>query len=334
MTFYYRTVFSIIWIAEHFLGKKIAWTLLGPLFRHARKYNLIKLQKLPKGRKIPIDIVDSIDTKTLRREYLAKNKPLIIRGGAKDWDCVKNWSPETFNEKYGEDMVPIIGAAPKDLETNEMDYSLREVKLSEVIAGMKAGNTELYSRFNDIISRHPELLNDINKEWMLANRELIASGKAWQCFMGPKGSFTHTHCAIQSNFFVQVYGKKGWVMYDPKYNPYLRPPVARRPYFHTLFDPKRPDFENFPEMQWADYYEFELEPGDIFFNPPSLWHYVHNPTISIGLGFRWTSLNAIKSSPIHFLLALFATDPSIIFAARARGNFSKVFSATKATTKA
>jgi hypothetical protein len=330
----YKILYSLAWLTEHLFGKRIKNSIFQKILENSRNRNLSYLRKNQSiGKKVEINRISLKESESVLKDYIKANKPVIIKGGALNWPCCQYWGPDYFNEKYGNDLLPLIDASPKDKNTNEMNYSLSEVKLSTIIQGMKNGDTQLYSRFNDIFTRHPELVDDVDKDWLLNNREFFSSGKAFQCFMGAKNSYTHNHCAIQSNFFVQVYGRKRWILIHPKYNHYLQVPVTRRPYMHTVFDPLDPDYKRFPEMQFADFYDFELEPGDIFYNPPCYWHHVTNPTMSIGFGLRWTSFAALTCSPLQTLLVLLAIDPTIFHAMKWRGNFTKVFSYTRSTVK-
>ena len=75
----------------------------------------------------------------------------------------------------------------------------------------------------------------------------------------------------------------------------LEPPVNRTPYFHSAYDPEHPDFTKYPGMAYVDRLEFVLEPGDVFFMPPSWWHHVRNLTGSIGTTsaiIRWSTNEA------------------------------------------
>jgi hypothetical protein len=314
---------------KHFIRNKNATIIPASLLKSLRNKNLKNLaNKGTKGRSIPIDIREELDAETFVKEYLRKNKPVVLRGAAKEWACVKNWTPDFLDKRYGEDTIPIIDASP---DTNEeIQYTHKEVKFKEVIAGMKKGDNDLYSRFNDLLGNHTELRDDIDMNWFLKRREKIVSGKVFQCFIGGATTYTHIHSAIQSNFFVEVFGKKRWLLFPPSYNQYLAPVVEGRPYFSTLFHPLKPNYDKFPEMEYLDFYDTTLEPGDILYNPPSWWHHVENETMTIGVGFRWTSLTAtLKASPIQLLLTLTAYNPTIIFAINARGRFAEVFTFNK-----
>ena len=324
----YKKAFSLDWVASHFLGERYQnLSLRRSRLEQLREENLRKLKAQGHiGRPIPMDIREGLTKEEFVSQYLRANRPVVLKGVAKDWNCVKTWTPDRLKEKYGEDRIPLIDASPKIDDITQMDYSVKYVDFKDVIEGMKVGDNSMYSRFNDLLGNHPELRDDFDIDWFVERREKLVSGKVFQCFIGGKGTYTHIHSAIQSNFFTQVYGQKRWLLYPPSYNQYLRPIVEGRPYFGTLYRPTDRNFSDYPEMEYLDYYDVTLEPGDILYNPPSWWHHVMNDTMTIGVGFRWTSVSAtLKASPIQLLLTLFAYNPSILFAIKSRGDFAKVF---------
>ncbi len=329
-TFIQNSLFSlrynINWLAEHCFGQSIASKTTGLGLSKKREQNLKELKaKGHIGQALQVDIRENLSQQEFIDQYLKKNKPVVLRGAAKKWACM-NWTPDMLNERYGDDDIPLINASPNIDSEEEMDYSVRTVKFKEVIEGMKVGDNNLYSRFNDLFGKHPELQDDVDTDWFINRREKLVSGKVFQCFVGGKGTYTHIHSAIQSNFFVQVYGEKRWLLYPPSYNQYFKPLVEGRPYFSTFYHPGQQDFTKYPEMEYLDYYDILLSPGDILYNPPSWWHHVINETMTIGFGFRWTSLAAtMMASPMQLLLTLTAYNPSILFAIKVRGNFAKVF---------
>lgn len=322
----YKWQFTSQWLMKHFMEERASHFINSQKLANKRARNLEKLQKMNHlGRGLPIEKVENLSASEFIAKYRDHNQPVVLKGAAKKWKCVQQWTPELLDQRYGNDLIPLIDASPEVV--TDPDYSLRTVRFSEVIQGMKDGNNSLYSRFNDLLGQHPELIEDLDKDWFLERRELFSSGKVFQCFVGGAGTYTHLHSAVQSNFFVEIFGTKRWILYPPSYNQYLTPIVEGRPYFSTYFHPQKPDFGKYPEMKYLDYYDFTLEPGDILYNPPSWWHHVINETMSIGVGFRWTSLSAtLRSSPMQLLLTLTAYNPSVLFAIKSRGNFAKVFS--------
>ncbi len=59
-------------------------------------------------------------------------------------------------------------------------------------------------------------------------------------------------------------------------------------------------------------WEAKLQPGDVLWNPPYVWHAVKNITDAIGVGYRWlTPSYSFKQAPLYATLDLFARNPNI-----------------------
>ena len=140
--------------------------------------------------------------------------------------------------------------------------------------------------------------------------------EAFHVFIGGKDSYTPLHHASTPNMFVQIHGHKHWRLIPNYYMPIIDPAPARNFYRSAPlrdgidFNPFTQNFEDYPLYQYIDYYKVELEPGDIFYNPPFMWHAVQNPTDSIGLGYRtFTPFSSLARSPLYGFLELCATNP-------------------------
>ena len=128
----------------------------------------------------------------------------------------------------------------------------------------------------------------------------------------PAATYTPVHCALESNVFVQVHGKKRWILYPAMYQPLLEPPADRRPYFHTDLLPDRAS-PRFPLGVYAPAYEVVLDAGDVLYFPPFVWHYVENLTATIAAAYRFFSLRtAVRSSWPLTIAKFLATKPSLL----------------------
>jgi len=311
-----------LWVKEHILGARAQ---VEAEHEALQQILLEALQARGPGRVLPIERRKNLSLTEYRRVYLKQGLPVILHGAAKDWPCVRHWSPEWLAERYGSDPLTLIDAAPSDL--NAIDYQVRETTLGDLIREMDLKPLEKYSRFNRLLYDHPELAQDFDRRWLKQRRNPVCSGQTFQVFIGGKSSKTHLHAAAEHNLFTQVYGRKHWILYPPSYDCVLRPPVNRTPYFHSAYDPDRPAQAEFPALSYLDRFEGVLEPGDILFNPPSWWHHVHNLTGSIGVGYRWFAPgDAFRLDWSQALLTLLAVNPPIWSAMQHRTDFARIFS--------
>ena len=132
---------------DHLLTRKrfFKWT------KKSRTKFYAKLEKCLKengeGKLTPVERVKAITRKDFFKNYVKKGIPLIIEGGAKDWDSVKNWSFDYFKDLHGKDKVVFMSS-----DGYLGDYE--ETTLGEIIDGIKKGENKYY-RFYPLLKRHP-----------------------------------------------------------------------------------------------------------------------------------------------------------------------------------
>ena len=326
ITRYDRYRYSLLWLAEHFLASNKKVNQL-----RSKLSNNISL-KIPKEHEgigengqnhIPVPVIDGINVKDFIKNYRKKSKPVVLKNVASSWPLFKKWNPEFFAKQYPEDPVILFDAA---IESRKLAYTegkqTKTVSLSEFVKSMNNGSMD-YARLLPILDQHPELLNDMGVDWLKSASNNRAKGSIkHQLFMGGAGTSTQMHCAIGSNLFIQVYGKKQWWIYSNKNSPLLEPIVDRSVFFRSKASGESPE-GNFKK---ADGWTVILEPGDILYNPPFFWHQTRSIDTNIGVGFRWFSLASIlKVSPAQFLMTITASNPSVRQAKKENQNFAKVY---------
>lgn len=296
---------------DHFLGRDrfFRWTR-GSRTRFYKKLEE-HLKKGGPGKEIPVERRDNLTRDEFVKNYVRKGIPVIITGAAKDWICCKEWSLEYFKDLHGEDKVVFMD------QTNIGDKGYEETTLGQVIDDIRGGKGKYY-RFYPLLERHPEHLLDFDYKWLRARRLKGSFGEAFHIFISGKGGFTPIHNAGSPNIFVQTYGEKQWVLHPMEYACVVDPSPARNMYRSAPirkgkdFNAFTKNFEDYPLYQWVDYYTAHLKAGDVFYNPPYMWHTVSNPTDSIGVGYRYFApLHCMRLKPLYHFLELFAFNPPI-----------------------
>jgi hypothetical protein len=232
----------------------------------------------------------------------------VFRGLAKSWPATREWDLDFFARNHPDttavsiDQIGLFGEG----ETGRFEVST----LGEVIAAIKAGRRRCL-RFAPVLDENPQLRDYLDMQWLEGFRTRWSMRTFTQLFIAPASTYTPVHAALESNLFVQVYGKKRWLLWPARYQQLLDPPPDRRPYFHTDYLPDRPS-ARFPLGDHGPAYEIVLEPGDVMYVPPFVWHYVENLTDSIATAFRFFSLRAgWSSSRAMTMVKLLATRPSL-----------------------
>lgn len=320
-----RYRYTILWLAEHFFD-------LNKMFKKSREKlstsisNKIsnKLEGLGENGEnhIPVPVIEGVNIEEFIKNYRKKSLPVVLKNAASSWALYEKWNPEFFAEKYPDDPVILFDAA---IESKDLAYTegkkTKTVSLLEFVESMNNGGKD-YARLLPILDQHPELLKDLDVDWLMSAANNGAREVKHQLFMGGAGTSTQMHCAIGSNLFIQIYGRKQWWIYSNKNSPLLEPIVDRSVFFRSQANGEKPE-GNFKK---ADGWTVILEPGDVLYNPPFFWHQARSIDINIGVGFRWFSLAAIlKVSPAQLLMTITASNPSVREAKKVNQNFAKVY---------
>lgn len=315
------SLFNTLWVLKHFFSEKLVNFLFSPLVKLQKKSRFKKLENL-KTQKTSIDIIDSITPKEFRKKYLRQNKPVIIRGGAKDWPAVGKWDLDFFSKNFGDEVQPNIPTSGEEIfakkqSGEKVDY----YKLSDLQDS--ANKDKFYANFSPLVHKYKSLRDELKLDWLRQLQDKYSSLMMYQLFMGAKGKKTDLHSEISSNLFVMISGVKKWAMCSPQYNEFLEIPISREPCFHSPV--------NFIEKTHLDiaqkinYFEFDLYEGDILFVPPYFWHQVVNETQSVGLAIKWHNpISYMKSSITQSILTSFAVNPPI-WKLVGKGNYLKLF---------
>lgn len=299
-------------ILDHFLGRNRAHKLTISKRTSFYRKLMNDFQKGGEGKVIPLERRKDLSLKEFEKEYVAKNKPVILEAAAKDWDCVKNWSLDYFKNLHGKDEIILI-------DQQDMGKPYERLKLEDIIDGIRSGSGKYY-RFYPLLEKHPEHILDFDYKWLRERRNKGTLFEAFQVFIGGHDTVTDLHNANQCNLFTQVVGEKRWRLYDPKLTAIIDPEPVRNVYRGSPFrkdgkpfDPFAPDFEKpYSLYKYIDSYDVHLKPGDVLWNPPFWWHTVKNVGDSIGVGYRWLPpAYCFKASPLYSFLDLCATNPPV-----------------------
>jgi hypothetical protein len=174
-----------------------------------------------------------------------------------------------------------------------------------LIEVVKAGGA-WYGSFLELLDKYADLRSDLDlsfvqlfgrtRRWIPWQRNILA-----KMYVGAAGTSTSFHCAGVSNLYVQAYGRKKWILIGPEYTPFMYPGASRGINWQSRVDFREPDHGSCALYQFVDRYETVLEPGDVLWNPPFVWHGVTNVTESIAVSLWW--VNVTRSFSNNFLFS-------------------------------
>jgi hypothetical protein len=231
----------------------------------------------------PVDTVDTIDPITFQKEYLAKRKPLVIKGLTKNWPAREKWTPEYMKAAVGDKIVPLYDSSKAD-PSKPINAAAAEMKFADYIDLIKSQPTELRIFFFNIFKQAPQLLNDIilPKDLMGGFLESMPA-----MFFGGSNSVTFLHYDIDLPhiFHTHFGGRKHVILFENKWKRRLYC-IPNATYALEDYDVANPDFEKFPALKGVEGQEVFLEHGDTLFMPTGYWHWMKYLDGSYSLSLR------------------------------------------------
>lgn len=260
--------------------------------------------------------------------YVAQNKPFVIRKGASEWKACQKWSNQKYlpevmrGQKVKVAMTP-FGNADSPLETENGLIFVKpyeeELPFEDVYMSIKTEQFNFYkSRTHNYVSyaqtqndnlrnEYESLFGDVLPSIPFARIALQKEPEAINFWMGNSFSTTALHRDPYENIYVQILGKKHFVLLSPIEAPCVneqnlpaatyvplkdieQPRVTRQnshlpvyPFGPKLDEPPSsvpfatwdPDSPNVRPTQYSHLsrpYRVTLDPGDMLYLP-ALWYH-------------------------------------------------------------
>jgi len=238
----------------------------------------------------PIDVVDDIPPADFRARYFNRQRPVVIRGGARHWPAIDRWQPAYLKAKLAGRNLQLYGAKDGihfDRKVTPFvkatQYTLPADVFVDRTFGLVQSDMVYYLR-QQSIAHFPELSGDIEAP-MFANRP-ISETCLW---IGGSGNVTSTHYDMNDNFLVQVSGRKRLLLFSSTQFDALYPMPAGTPNTsnYASVDVTDPDLAAYPAFAKAQPFEAHLEPGDMLFIPVFWWHWVQTLEAGCSVNFWW-----------------------------------------------
>ncbi|WDE05299.1 cupin-like domain-containing protein [Thalassomonas viridans] len=246
-----------------------------------------------------VDILENITAEAFKEKYLEQQKPMLLKGGCKNWQATKKWGLDYFQEHFAKTQVPV-----KRFENDEI---IKEQELlGEYCQQLRAyeenpgGQFPSYCHDIPIFNSEPALKDDICDFPVEFLPEIY---KNWwqycQFFLGPAGSVTPLHfdCLLTHNLFFQIRGTKRFTLmpYSEAEN------CGQHNWRWFKLDPEQIDERAFSDYNRANTQVVDVEAGDILFMPGGTLHHVRSldTCISFNIDFHdissaWQGVEAVN----------------------------------------
>jgi hypothetical protein len=116
-------------------------------------------------------------------------------------------------------------------------------------------------------------------------------------WLSPCGTLTPLHRDVAENIFLQIAGRKRFLLYPPAASGWLysNPFRSALPNFSQV-DAENPDYDRFPLCRDVAPVEVLLGPGDALYLPSRWWHHVRSLEVSTSFNF-WFADGAVAQRP-------------------------------------
>lgn len=303
-----RIFFHTLLVFEQILGKRL-FSVMRPLKNRLLCSVGERLQKTAPSEEQSVDIRSTLSPDQFQIEFFSKSRPVIFKAAARKWTCCEKWDLDYFKLGYAEEDLLLVNASGLTSREEHTHYEFLTVR--ELVENIKAGGKK-YLRFSPILENNPELVKDLDMNWLQGMRGQKTFANTYYMFIGGKGQKTLLHTDQPCNLYVQVYGEKKWTLFSSKDTIFLYPEISNLAYIKSPIDIDHPDHENFPLFKYAKAQIAHLEAGDVLYVPPHTWHFVENLTDTIAVGYRYSSMKAsLNSSKSFSLLRILSTNPPI-----------------------
>lgn len=234
-----------------------------------------------------VEVVENISKDEFYNNYYKPQKPLIIKGFAKEWPAFEKWSLDYMSEISGDKDVPLHGDKPLNAK-KKFNGADKYMKMRDYVALLKKGPTKYRIFLWNMLKEVPSLQDDFSfPDFGIRFMKTLPS-----LFFGGEDSYTFMHYDIDlaNIFHFHFEGKKQCILFDQDQTPYLYK-LPNSLISNRDIDFSNPDFEKFPALKKAKGHVAYLEHGDALYIPEGYWHYMKYITPGFSMSLRSIARN-------------------------------------------
>jgi ribosomal protein L16 Arg81 hydroxylase len=216
-----------------------------------------------------IDVVKNISMEDFKKNYLSKQRPLVIKGLTKDTEAGRSWNLDYICRICGEVQVDVYDNANPNKATAFTHPDLKMPFRDYLRSITRPEPSSLRMFLFNMFKLKPELRKDFPCPAIMRG----VMGRVGFMFFGAKGIKVRIHQDMDfSNVLLtQFEGRKKVVLVEPRFSRLL----YKLPFnTHSLVDLDQPDYEKYPALRALETQSCILEPGDSLFMPSGYWHYI------------------------------------------------------------
>lgn len=259
-----------------------------------REWLLLTLSDMYKRKeKYAIERIPLPPFKDFLRDYYDENRPVIFTQAVDHWPA-KTWTPDYLKGVIGSREVEVQSGRTRDKKYEENREKFRRMmpfdQFIDEVTSLGQSN-DIYMTANNINRSHETMQIIFPDIGNIGDGYLDMKNLDKQCYVwvGPAGTLTPLHHDLTNNLFVQIYGRKRFLMIPACEVPLL----YNERHVYADVDAFAPDYQQYPRYRDATVMDFILHPGETLFIPIGWCHAVEALDISISISF--TNFNAFNN---------------------------------------
>lgn len=231
----------------------------------------------------PIPRIECPTPKAFVKEYVARNRPVVIAGAKGHEPALQRWSLEYMAERCGDTKIPVFHYASAFFRPDPgHEPTVEMMTMREFLDRSVTTPPHLYLG-NLPLGLFPRLCSDFTPPDIFGRPPMIQVS-----FINWEGSITPLHFDVCEGLVVQVSGAKRVVLFPPGTKKIYPFPLFSNLAHFSQVDIDDPDMDRFPRFDPGDAWEATIQPGEMLYIPYCWWHQLYpKDELNITNGFFW-----------------------------------------------
>ncbi|MGM0390833.1 MAG: cupin-like domain-containing protein [Bacteroidota bacterium] len=236
--------------------------------------------------------VSKITREDFIKNYVRKQKPVVIEHLIDDWSAYEKWDLDYIKDIAGEKTVPLYDDRPISAKLKFNEAHLK-MKMADYIDLLQTKPTNYRIFLYHLLKEVPAL----QKDFKFPDLGLRFLKQLPTLFFGGENSkvFMHYDIDYANILHFHFHGKKQCILFPPSESKFLYK-VPHALITREDIDFTNPDFHKFPALKKAQGYVTNLSHGETLYMPEGYWHQMTYLTPGFSMSLRATSRNITNFS--------------------------------------
>lgn len=233
----------------------------------------------------PVERRAGLTAEEFGRDYLERNRPVVLTDEVVRWPAYERWSREYLVERFGD--RPVDADVHADGMHTGHHVVKRRTTLKEILEPSPDA-PRLRSLVVHVHTLAPYLIPEFSLPSVVAPTQVSGVG----FWIKPRGTTSGLHFDHQNGLLGVVRGRKRVLLFSPdQVEPMYPCPIRQlddelKRNWSAVRDIFNPDYERFPRLADAVCHEVVLEAGEMLFIPKFWWHAVdHDAELTLSVNF-------------------------------------------------